>query len=175
MDRVCLVIHGGFDGKWGGDDLAAAESELAPQPVCADRVEVDVYGQVGPERSAGEREDRGAGAVADVGVLMGEGPSVGAHDDDVAGGGQVGLEVAQRLARACIGEAECQVAGRVGLCLAVQLDALDRTAAALGCSLEHPCMTLSFLSLTVIPELRLTDRGLVDVSAERLIPVGVIP
>ena len=59
--------------------------------------------------------------------------------------------------------------------LAVQLDALDRTAAALGCSLEHPCMTLSFLSLTVIPELRLTDRGLVDVSAGQLIPVGVIP
>jgi adenine deaminase len=59
--------------------------------------------------------------------------------------------------------------------LAVQLDALDRTAAALECSLEHPCMTLSFLSLTVIPELRLTDRGLVDVSAGQLIPVGVIP
>jgi adenine deaminase len=35
-------------------------------------------------------------------------------------------------------------------------------------------MTLSFLSLTVIPELRLTDRGLVDVSAGQLIPVGVI-
>ena len=59
--------------------------------------------------------------------------------------------------------------------LAVQLDALDRTAAALGCALEHPCMTLSFLSLTVIPELRLTDRGLVDVSAGQLIPIGVIP
>jgi adenine deaminase len=59
--------------------------------------------------------------------------------------------------------------------LAAQLDALDRTAAALGCPLEHPCMTLSFLSLTVIPELRLTDRGLVDVSAGQLIPVGVIP
>ena len=59
--------------------------------------------------------------------------------------------------------------------LAAQLDALDRTAAALGCSLEHPCMTLSFLSLTVIPELRLTDRGLVDVSAGQLIPVGIIP
>ena len=58
--------------------------------------------------------------------------------------------------------------------LAAQLDALDRTAAALGCSLEHPCMTLSFLSLTVIPELRLTDRGLVDVSAGQLVPVSLI-
>jgi adenine deaminase len=35
-------------------------------------------------------------------------------------------------------------------------------------------MTLSFLSLTVIPELRLSDRGLVDVSAGQLIPVGIV-
>ena len=44
-----------------------------------------------------------------------------------------------------------------------QLRTLDATAAALGCTLEHPCMTLSFLSLSVIPALKLTDQGLVDV------------
>ena len=52
-----------------------------------------------------------------------------------------------------------------------QLAALDRAAADLGCRLEHPCMTLSFLSLTVIPELRLTDQGLVDVTTAQLIPL----
>src|SRR3954471_11193651 len=93
LGSSCLVIHSGCDGERGGDDLAAAESELSPQPVGAGRVEVDVYGQIGPECSAGERENRGAGAVADIGVLVGEGLPVGAHDDDVAGGGQVGLEV----------------------------------------------------------------------------------
>lgn len=36
-------------------------------------------------------------------------------------------------------------------------------AAGLGCELEGPFMTLSFLSLPVVPELKLTDRGLVDV------------
>src|SRR6476659_4110570 len=94
--RRWLSIRGGSDGEGGGDDLAAAELELAPQPVGACRVEVDVYGQVGSERGAGEREDRVAGAGADVGVLVGEGLPVSAHNDDVAGGGQVGLEVAQR-------------------------------------------------------------------------------
>jgi len=31
-----------------------------------------------------------------------------------------------------------------------------------GCSLESPVITLSFLSLLVIPELKLSDRGLFD-------------
>ncbi len=55
--------------------------------------------------------------------------------------------------------------------LAAQLAAFDRTAAELGCRLEHPGMALSFLSLSVIPELRLTDHGLVDVAAGRVIPL----
>jgi adenine deaminase len=47
--------------------------------------------------------------------------------------------------------------------LVQQLRTLDAAAAELGCTLEHPCMTLSFLSLSVIPELKLTDQGLIDV------------
>jgi adenine deaminase len=39
----------------------------------------------------------------------------------------------------------------------------------LGCKLEDPFMTLSFLCLPVIPELKLTDKGLVDVKAFRLV------
>ncbi|OPY53993.1 MAG: cryptic adenine deaminase [Methanosaeta sp. PtaU1.Bin112] len=39
----------------------------------------------------------------------------------------------------------------------------------LGSKLEDPFMTLSFLSLPVIPELKLTDRGLVDVGEFRLV------
>ncbi|MBI5834268.1 MAG: adenine deaminase, partial [Armatimonadetes bacterium] len=37
-------------------------------------------------------------------------------------------------------------------------------AASLGCALPDPFMTLSFISLSVIPELRLTPAGLVDVT-----------
>ena len=42
-------------------------------------------------------------------------------------------------------------------------------AAGLGCKLEDPFMTLSFLCLPVIPELKLTDKGLVDVREFRLV------
>jgi len=40
--------------------------------------------------------------------------------------------------------------------------ALNAAARALGCELDAPFMTLSFLSLSPIPELRLTDQGLID-------------
>jgi adenine deaminase len=49
-----------------------------------------------------------------------------------------------------------QVAGR--------LQSVLTAARGLGCSDGDPFMTLSFLALPVIPELRLTDHGLVDVS-----------
>ena len=40
---------------------------------------------------------------------------------------------------------------------------LKSAARNLGCVLQDPFMALSFLALPVIPELRVTDRGLVDV------------
>jgi adenine deaminase len=55
--------------------------------------------------------------------------------------------------------------------LVSQLQTLDAAAAELGCTLEHPCMTLSFLSLSVIPSLKLTDQGLVDVDTFSLCPL----
>jgi adenine deaminase len=39
---------------------------------------------------------------------------------------------------------------------------LNAAAARLGCKLDAPFMTLSFMSLSPIPELKLTDQGLVD-------------
>ncbi len=55
--------------------------------------------------------------------------------------------------------------------VAQQLRVLDAVAASLGCTLEHPCMTLSFLSLSVIPSLKLTDQGLIDVNTFTRIPL----
>jgi len=43
------------------------------------------------------------------------------------------------------------------------MDRLVRAAHDLGSPLKDPFMTLSFLALPVIPELKITDRGLVDV------------
>lgn len=47
--------------------------------------------------------------------------------------------------------------------MAQSLDGALASARDLGVDLEDPFMQLSFLGLSVIPELRLTDRGLVDV------------
>ncbi len=50
-----------------------------------------------------------------------------------------------------------------------QLDKLEKVAAQLGTTLVSPFSTLSFVALPVIPELRLTDLGLVDVNEFRII------
>jgi len=41
--------------------------------------------------------------------------------------------------------------------------ALDEAARELGCTLQAPFHSLGFLALSVIPALKITDRGLVDV------------
>ncbi|MFC1910722.1 adenine deaminase [Chloroflexota bacterium] len=51
----------------------------------------------------------------------------------------------------------------------VNLEELEKAAAELGTKLVSPFATLSFLALPVIPELRLTDLGLVDVNAFKLV------
>jgi adenine deaminase len=43
-----------------------------------------------------------------------------------------------------------------------KISALNAAAVQLGCKLDAPFMTLSFMSLSPIPELKLTDQGLVD-------------
>lgn len=50
-----------------------------------------------------------------------------------------------------------------------QLRGVETAAAELGCSLASPFSTLSFLALPVIPHLRLTDLGLVDVDRFELL------
>jgi adenine deaminase len=44
-------------------------------------------------------------------------------------------------------------------------------AAALGCTLPSPFQSLAFLALSVIPSLKITDHGLVDVDRFELVPL----
>jgi adenine deaminase len=44
-------------------------------------------------------------------------------------------------------------------------------AQALGCELPSPFQTMAFLALSVIPSLKITDRGLVDVDRFELVPL----
>ncbi|MFN3966265.1 MAG: adenine deaminase C-terminal domain-containing protein [Endomicrobiia bacterium] len=53
------------------------------------------------------------------------------------------------------------------------LNRLISSAKKLGCKLSDPFMQLSFLALPVIPELKLTDKGLVDVKRFKIVKLFV--
>jgi len=78
------------------------------------------------------------------------------------GGGVVIADGAQSLA-----EVALPVGGLMSNAPMGEVDAAERkaneAAKALGATMDHPFMTLAFLALPVIPELKLTDKGLVDV------------
>ena len=50
--------------------------------------------------------------------------------------------------------------------IAEKLDRLHQITRSLGCILRNPFMTLSFLALPVIPKLKITDYGLIDVEKQ---------
>jgi adenine deaminase len=52
-----------------------------------------------------------------------------------------------------------------------QFDAVLAAAHRLGSSLHDPFMAMSFMALEVIPHLKITDMGLVDVDEFRLVPL----
>ena len=54
-----------------------------------------------------------------------------------------------------------------------RLRSMEQKLVALGVTMTAPFMTLSFLALSVIPELKITDRGLVDVARFELVPLGI--
>jgi adenine deaminase len=97
------------------------------------------------------------------------------------------MAAAQRLAElgggTCVvdaGEVKAELALPVaGLLSDAPLDevvaatrACNAAAAELGCPLEAPFQSLSFLALSVIPKLKITDRGLVDVERFELVPLA---
>jgi adenine deaminase len=83
----------------------------------------------------------------------------------VAAGGEVRAAVALPLAGLLADRPPREVAD--------ELAQAEAIAAQLGCHLGAPFMALSFLALPVIPSLKLTDHGLVDVDAFALTDVFV--
>lgn len=134
----------------------------------------------------------GKGFVKGVGIRRGAIASSVAHDHHniVAIGADDAsiLTAARRAARlsggmvAAIGE---QVLAEVPLSLAglmstepvevvrSQVDKAIAAAHQLGSPLHDPFMAMSFLALEVIPSLKLTDRGLVDVEKFEIVPLWV--
>jgi adenine deaminase len=86
------------------------------------------------------------------------------------GGGQVVVKDGR-----IIGRVELKIAG---LMSTEKADVVARKAESIlqgfrscGCNLNNPNIQLSFLALVVIPELRISDLGLVDVTQFKFIPV----
>ncbi len=106
---------------------------------------------------------------------------VGVDDDDMAaavnhltetGGGQVAM-----AGGSVVGEVRCPFGGllsdRTAEEVAAAARGLSDAAARMGVTLPSPFMAMSFLALSVVPELKLTDRGLVDVNLFELVPIQV--
>jgi adenine deaminase len=106
---------------------------------------------------------------------------VGMTDEDMAaaanhlraiGGGQVVVMDGRVVA-----ELPCPIGGLLSDLtfeeVADRARVLEEAAAELGTTLPSPFMAMSFLALSVIPELKLTDRGLVDVDRFELVPLQV--
>ena len=55
--------------------------------------------------------------------------------------------------------------------IASEYDNLNKLTGSLGCTMKAPFMTLSFMALLVIPDLKIGDRGLFDV--KKFIPVSL--
>jgi len=88
------------------------------------------------------------------------------------GGGQVVAEDDRILAELALPIAGLMSSLSVDEVAAAEA-ALEAAAHGLGVRLPNPFMTLSFLALPVIPHLKLTDRGLVDVDRFEIVPLYV--
>ena len=86
------------------------------------------------------------------------------------GGGQVVVKDGE-----VIGQVELKIAGLMSTekadVVAAKAETILQGFKSCGCMLNNPNMQLSLLALVVIPELRISDRGLVDVTKFDFIPV----
>jgi adenine deaminase len=106
---------------------------------------------------------------------------VGTSDEDMAacvdhlaevGGGIVAVDGGH-----VVGDLPLPVAGLLSdepvATVVERLDALHESLASMGVKISAPFMTLSFLALSVIPKLKITDHGLIDVDRFEVVPLEV--
>ena len=112
-----------------------------------------------PEADAVAREIEIAGGKALV------------HIGDVADAVQVTVE--GRALAWPVHDTAMETVPGVGGLPTLRLTCRLEAAAKLGCTLPSPFQSLAFLALSVIPSLKITDYGLVDVDAFELVPLEV--
>jgi adenine deaminase len=169
----------------------ATEHRIVEAPVLDGEVRADA--SIDLAKAASIERHGGAGTIG-LGFVQGLGLSrgavastvahdnhnllvVGMNDDDMlaavqrlreTGGGMVAVDGGE-----VIGEVRLPIAGLISdrpvADVADEVRSLAGAYEALGCDLEYPFMMVSFLSLGVIPALRVTNRGLVDGRAFTLV------
>jgi adenine deaminase len=105
--------------------------------------------------------------------------AVGTNDEDMKAAVDAVIKMGGGLAAVC----DCNICSALSLPIAglmsnETVETIDRqmknlfsAARSLGSSLSDPYMALSFLALPVIPELKITDKGLVDVGKFCIVPL----
>ena len=106
---------------------------------------------------------RDASGPADMSVAIARVAEMGGGQVVVVDG-KVVAEVALPIAGLMSPKPLLEVAG--------EIDRVVEAARELGITLDAPFMALSFLGLSVIPDLRITDHGLIDVNEFAVVPVS---
>lgn len=107
---------------------------------------------------------------------------VGTNDKDMAAAVNGVAEMNGGLTVACNGTVTHQMCLPIGGLMSEknadeimeELDVMNDAAKNLGCNMSAPFMSLSFISLPTVPELGLTDKGLIDVINHKLIDVEIL-
>ncbi len=106
---------------------------------------------------------------------------IGTNDADMKTALAVVVDMGGGLAAVCDGEVKADLPLPIAGLMSAdpvnrvrrRLDRLIEVTRGLGSSLNDPFMTMSFLALPVIPELKITDKGLVDVVEFKVVPLFV--
>lgn len=179
--RVIEVIEGQITNRWLEEDVPVVDGQVLPVP-CRDILKIACVERHGASGNVGVSFVRGFnlrdGAIAasvshDHHNII----AVGTNDADIL----CAVEAIQAMQGGFVATRGGRVLQRLDLPLfglishlapqelLVAMESLNQATAELGCQLKSPFMTLSFVSLPTVPELGLTDLGLVDVSAHQLI------
>lgn len=172
--RVMEVIEGSVVTKHKVEEVRATENEIRAD-VNRDLLKTAVFERHKMTGNYGVGFVRGfglkAGAVASTvahdshNLLI-----VGTNDEDMAyagnylasiGGGMTAVRGGRVLATVPLPIAGL-MSDREAEEVSEHVRKLGNAWRELGCTIMHPFMTMSLLSLPVLPELRLTDRGLID-------------
>jgi adenine deaminase len=183
--RVIEVVPDQIVTRQSQETVSASEGFLASNP-SRDLLKLAVV-----ERHTGSGRI-GLGVIRGLGLKHGALASSVAHDSHniiVAGVADEDMRAAVAAVVAMGGGLAAAAGGRIAARLPLPvaglmslepvqavsnaLDRLIRVAREFGSPLRDPFITLSFLALPVIPELKLTDRGLVDVGEFQHVPLWV--